>query len=317
MSRLPTLFISHGAPTFALERGRVGQELAALGQVLPRPEAVLVVSPHWMTAAPRVGAAASPATIHDFGGFDPALYRIRYPVSGHPVLAARAVVRLIEDGWDAHPDPERGLDHGVWAPLLHLYPTAAVPAFQVSLPLALDARQAWSLGRSLAPLADEGVLIIGSGSLTHNLHDFRMRPGLDAAYVKSFTAWVHEAIAQGEESRLLRTLEDAPHARRAHPTPEHFWPLLVAAGASGRTMLPVRILEGGVTHESLSMDSIVFGDPNRVTGTRNTASPAVTRALPGGIPSWYHVQPKNAGAFTSEAAHEGEGRGLHAARGPI
>jgi 4,5-DOPA dioxygenase extradiol len=258
MSRLPSLFISHGAPSFALEPGLAGPGLTALGHVLPRPQAVLVVSPHWMTPAPRVSLAAQPETIHDFGGFDPALYRLTYPAPGHAALAQRTVEALNAAGWSAQGDAGRGLDHGAWIPLMHLFPQADVAVYQVSLPARLDAEAAWAFGKSLAPLADEGVLIVGSGSLTHNLYEFRSGHGADEAYATEFAAWVRQAIEQGDHARLLRTLEDAPNAQRAHPTPEHFWPLLVAAGAAA-TLLPVRVVEGGIKHGVLAMDSFAFG----------------------------------------------------------
>ncbi len=258
MSTLPSLFISHGAPTFALEPGLAGPQLAALGRVLPQPAAVLVVSPHWMTGTPLVSTSARPATIHDFGGFDPALYRISYPAPGHPELAQRAVALLREAGWPAKPDEGRGLDHGAWVPLTFLFPDAQVPTFQVSMPARLDAASAFEFGKALSPLASEGVLIIGSGSLTHNLHEFRGHHGDAQPYAAEFAAWVREAIEQNDTARLVRTLDDAPHARRAHPTPEHFWPLLVAAGAAPVTS-PVQVIEGGITHGVLSMDSFVFG----------------------------------------------------------
>ncbi len=257
MSRLPSLFVSHGAPTFALEPGKAGPQLAALGRTLPRPEAVLVVSPHWMTPGPRVGTAAQPHTIHDFGGFDPALYRIDYPSLGHPRLAHRAVEALAAAGWAAQADERRGLDHGAWVPLRHLFPQADVPVFQVSLPSRLDAESAWAFGAALASLADDGVLIVGSGSLTHNLAEFRSHHGIDEPYVAEFAAWVREAVAAGDGARLRRTLADAPHAARAHPSTEHFWPLLVAAGAAP-AQGDWQVLDGGIVHGMLSMDAIVF-----------------------------------------------------------
>jgi 4,5-DOPA dioxygenase extradiol len=258
MSRLPSLFVSHGAPTFALEPGLAGPRLTALGRALPPPDAVLVVSPHWMTPTPRVSMAAQPATIHDFGGFDPALYRLSYPAQGHARLAQSAVGWLRKAGWQAQADERRGLDHGAWVPLRHLFPEADVPAFQVSLPSRLDPDAAWAFGQALAPLADEGVLIVGSGSLTHNLHEFRSGHGRDEAYVAEFAAWVRDAVEHGDHARLLRVLDDAPHSGRAHPTAEHLWPLLVAAGAAGAA-LPARVIEGGITHGVLAMDSYVFG----------------------------------------------------------
>lgn len=261
MQRLPSLFVSHGAPTFAIDPGVAGPRLTALGRYLPRPQAVLVVSPHWMTPTPRVGTAAQPGTIHDFGGFDPALYQLSYPASGHAALARRAIERLSKAGWSAQADERRGLDHGAWVPLLHLFPEAEVPVFQVSLPSRLDAPRAWAFGQALAPLAEDGVLIVGSGSLTHNLYEFRSSHGADEAYVSAFAGWVREAVEQGDNARLLRTLDDAPGARRAHPTAEHFWPLLVAAGAAdaGAGAPPATVIEGGIAHGVLAMDSYAFG----------------------------------------------------------
>ena len=258
MARMPSLFVSHGAPSFALEPGLAGPRLTALGRALPRPKAVLVVSPHWMTTATRVGTSAQPATIHDFGGFAAELYRLSYPSPGHPELARQTVEVLNAAGWPAQADDQRGLDHGAWVPLMHLYPDAGVPVFQVSMPATLDANQAWAFGQALAPLAEEGVLIVGSGSLTHNLYEFREGQTQEAAYAVAFARWVREAVEQGDQARLLRTLDDAPNAQHAHPTAEHFWPLLVAAGAADLTQ-PVQVIEGGVVHGVLSMDAYAFG----------------------------------------------------------
>ncbi len=264
MNHLPSLFVSHGAPTFAIEPGLAGPNLTALGRSLPRPRAVLVVSPHWMTPKPRVGLAARPQTIHDFGGFDPALYEIDYPVAGHPELAQRALDLLGDAGWSPQADERRGLDHGAWVPLRHLYPAADVPAFQVSLPSGLDSEGAWAFGAALAPLAEEGVLIVGSGSLTHNLAEFRSGPSTEQAYVAEFAAWVRDAVVRGDSARLRGTLAQAPHARRAHPTTEHFWPLLVAAGAAA-SALPATVIEGGIAHGVLSMDDFLFGVSEPIT----------------------------------------------------
>jgi 4,5-DOPA dioxygenase extradiol len=260
MTRWPTLFISHGAPTFAIDPGIAGPALTALGMALTRPKAVLVVSPHWMTREPRVATSAAPQTVHDFGGFPPALYQLNYPAPGHPAMAARAIEVLRAAGWAADADPQRGLDHGAWVPLLHLLPQADVPVFQVSLPARLDGARAYAFGQALAPLADEGVLIVGSGSLTHNLHEVRF----DAAdadaedYAREFSAWITQAVLTHDHTRLQQTMAVAPHAQRAHPTPEHLWTLMVAAGAAGAAVPATRI-EGGITHGVLSMDSYLFG----------------------------------------------------------
>jgi len=257
MSPLPTLFVSHGAPTFARNPGRAGPLLTALGQVLPRPAAVLVVSPHWTTPRPHVTTGARLRTIHDFGGFDPALYEIEYPAAGHPQLAARTIDLLRAAGWGVEADATRGLDHGAWVPLTYLYPAADVPVFQVAMPSRLTGDTAFAFGQTLAPLAAEGVLIVGSGSLTHNLYEFRAH-GPDEPYVAEFAAWARRAIVDHDRDRLVSALEIAPHACRAHPTPEHFWPILIAAGASIEPW-PATVLEGGIDHGILAMDAFVFG----------------------------------------------------------
>lgn len=258
MTRLPTLFISHGAPTFALEPGLAGANLAALGRRLPRPQAVLVVSPHWMTRQPQVTLSLRPETIHDFGGFDPVLYTLQYPAEGAHLLARRALALLEAAGLLATANADRGLDHGAWVPLMHLYPDADVPVFQVSLPAWLDADGAYDYGRALAPLADEGVLIVGSGSLTHNLYEFRLGDPHAEAYAAEFAHWVRDAVLAGDHQRLRQALAIGPHARRAHPTAEHYLPLLVAAGAAAQA-LPASVIEGGILHGVLSMDSFLFG----------------------------------------------------------
>jgi 4,5-DOPA dioxygenase extradiol len=261
MQRTPVLFISHGAPTFALEPGRLGPALTATGETLPRPKAVLVVSPHWMTRGLRVATTAAPETVHDFGGFPPALYRIQYPAPGAPQLAQRAIEVLRTAGFDPQADQAQGLDHGAWVPIRFLYPQADVPVFQVSLPAGITPEQAYALGQALQPLRDEGVLVVGSGSLTHNLYEFRMHDdGHEEEYAREFAAWVRQAVEARDDERLVRTLAIAPHAQRAHPTAEHFLPLLVAAGAAAGES-DARTLEGGITYGVLSMDSYLFGAP--------------------------------------------------------
>jgi 4,5-DOPA dioxygenase extradiol len=260
MPRLPTLFISHGSPTFAIEPGIAGPALTALGQTLPTPKAVLVVSPHWMTREPRVATTPRPQTIHDFGGFPPALYQLQYPAPGAPEVAARTIGLLRAAGWAAEADTQWGLDHGAWVPLTYLFPAAHVPVFQVSLPARLDGARAYAFGQSLAPLAQEGVLIVGSGSLTHNLFEIRFEAP-DAAgetYAMEFAAWINNTVTQCDHISLQQTMALAPHAQRAHPTPEHLWPLMVAAGAAGAQVAAHRI-DGGMTHGVLSMDAFVFG----------------------------------------------------------
>lgn len=254
-----SLFISHGSPMFALEPGLLGENLRALGDSLTGIAAVLVVSPHWQTAGVRVAATALPETLYDFGGFPAPLYRLRYPVAGSPTFAADAASLLAQAGFEVELDGQRGLDHGAWVPLLHLLPGAQLPVFQVSMPRDLDAVGALRMGRALAPLRQRGVLLIGSGSLTHNLGEIG-RPLQDAGYAQAFADWVGAAVLAGDVDALVDYRRRAPHARRAHPSEEHFLPLLVATGAR-RLDESARRIDGGMTYGVLSMDSFGFGLP--------------------------------------------------------
>ncbi|PWW30585.1 DODA-type extradiol aromatic ring-opening family dioxygenase [Chromohalobacter israelensis] len=254
----PLLFVSHGAPMFAIEPGLAGQNLAELGRELPRPDAIVVVSPHWMTRDEiSVTASTAPETIHDFGGFPEALYQIQYPAPGEPALAARLVEMLSDDGWKSRLDADRGLDHGAWVPLLYLAPEADIPVVQVSMPASLDPRNALQLGQSLKPLRDMNILIVTSGSLTHNLYEFSGTTSHGAQYVKDFAAWTAKSLASGNLDQLLDYKQYAPSAERAHPTDEHFLPLFIALGAAGDSY-ETRVVEGGVTHGVLAMDSYLF-----------------------------------------------------------
>ncbi len=259
MNRMPSLFVSHGAPTFAIEPALAGPLLRQLGRELPRPRAVLVLSPHWMTPNVRVSSTATPETVHDFGGFPAELYRIQYPAPGSPEVAARALELLNAAGWNATADERRGLDHGAWVPVRHLFPDADVPVLQVSMPRDLDAAGAVRLGRALAPLADEGVLLLGSGSITHNLYEFRQDIGAQgASYATEFVDWARASVARHDEAGLVNYLSAAPHAQRAHPTPDHYLPLPFAFGAAAPEA-PVRVIDGGMTYGVLAMDAYLFG----------------------------------------------------------
>ena len=258
MSRLPSLFVSHGAPTYALEPGEAGRQLERLGRALPRPRAVLVMSPHWITRGIALTAAPAPQTIHDFGGFPPELYRLQYPAPGNPQLARAAAELLAAAGRAASLEPNRGLDHGAWVPLMHIFPSADVPVVQLSMPADLDPAAAWDLGKVLAPLAGEGVLIVGSGSLTHNLYEIRAGHDQVERYAVEFADWMREAALARDRKRLVHALELAPHARRAHPTPDHYLPLPFAAGAAASNAA-VDVLPGGILHGVVSMESYLFG----------------------------------------------------------
>lgn len=259
-TRLPSVFVSHGSPMLALEPGTAGPMLQALGAALPRPAAVLALSPHWMTRVAAVGASPQPGTIHDFAGFDPALHALQYPAPGDPALAERVAALLRAGGWDAVVDPARGLDHGIWSPLRFVFPQADIPVVPLAMPWPLDAASAWRLGQALAPLAADGVLALGSGSLTHNLDEFGFDAKLHdppAPYVVAFVDWMRDAIARGDIDALLDYRRRAPHAQRAHPTDEHLLALFWALGAAGPTPIG-HDWPGGVHYGTMSMDAWVF-----------------------------------------------------------
>jgi 4,5-DOPA dioxygenase extradiol len=237
--RQPTLFLSHGSPMQAVEPGVAGAAWQALGGRLARPQAIVIASAHWETSLPMIGGSAQPETIHDFGGFPRELYQIRYPAPGAPALAARAIALLKDAGITAGVDGTRGLDHGAWVPLRWMYPAADIPVVQVAIQPARGTAHHLAVGRALAPLRDQGVLVIGSGHTTHNLREFMtdLRSGTGqvatAPYAAAFARWVGEQLAAGATDNLLAYRSLAPEAARAHPTDEHFLPLFVAYGAAG------------------------------------------------------------------------------------
>ena len=258
-AQAPVLFVSHGAPTFALEPGLLGPQLQAIGQQQTGIRAVLVVSPHWQTRGEvRVMTTAQPETIHDFGGFPAELYTLQYPAPGAPDVAEQAYQLLGAAGFPATLDARRGLDHGAWVPLYHLLPAANIPVFQVSLPYGITAEQCLALGQALAPLREQGVLIIGSGSMTHNLYELAAPGSPTESYAVEFATWVRTAVQARALAALSRYRAEAPHAQRAHPTEEHFLPLLVALGATEEADA-VRVLDGGIDFGVLSMESYAWG----------------------------------------------------------
>jgi 4,5-DOPA dioxygenase extradiol len=261
VKQAPALFISHGAPTFALEPARLGANLRALAARMEDVKAVLVVSAHWQSRDTRVLTTVRPETIHDFGGFAAELYRLEYPAAGTPEMALQAGRLLSAHGFVVGEDNRRGLDHGAWVPLMHLYPDAQVPVFQVSMPYDLNTVDAWRLGRALGPLRDQGVLVIGSGRLTHNLYDVRQNGTHGEPYAQGFADWVRAAVLDNDVDRLIRYRREGPHAERAHPTEEHYLPLLVAVGASSAGDATPEVIEGDMTYGVLSMESYSWGLP--------------------------------------------------------
>lgn len=259
MSTLPTLFVSHGAPTFAVEPGVIGPQLRALAAQLPVPRAVVIVSPHWQLSAVQVTTGAHPETIHDFGGFPPALYQLQYPAPGAPDVAAEVLAELANHGIDARGNATRGLDHGAWVPLMYLYPQADVPIVQLSLPRYEQPQDYLAFGQALAALRARGVLVIGSGSITHNLQEIYPDDTRVEPWAQAFTDWIQERLAADDLAALLDWRRQAPAARRAHPTDEHLMPLFVVLGAAGTDRGHSQRLSGGFTYGTLSMDAFLFG----------------------------------------------------------
>lgn len=259
---MPSLFLSHGAPTLPLTDTPARGFLQQLGHTLERPKAILVVSAHWETAVPTVNAVDSNETIHDFGGFSRALYDLRYPALGSPTLAARVAERLRANGIDCDVDRRRGLDHGAWVPLLLLYPRADIPVLQLSVQPHLGPEHHLRVGRALAPLRDDGVLIIGSGSFTHDLSEFRGHNPNDPApdWVNSFADWFDVALVNGKTDVLLDYRRGAPFATKNHPTEEHLLPLYAALGAAGEKAR-VKRLHASSTYSVLRMDVYAFQSP--------------------------------------------------------
>jgi 4,5-DOPA dioxygenase extradiol len=257
---LPALFISHGSPMLALEPSPARDFLLGLGAALPRPRAIVVASAHWETAHPEVSAPAQNATIHDFYGFPSALFAMRYPAPGDPALAERIAGLLRTADFDAGIDTARGLDHGAWVPLALMYPAHDIPVLQLSLQTPLGPKHHLHLGQSLQTLRAENVLVIGSGSFTHNLRRLR-RVEPDAAPptdVVAFADWMHAALLDDRTDDLLAYRSKAPYAAMQHPSDEHLLPLFVALGAAGDKARATR-LHASTTYGALRMDAYAFG----------------------------------------------------------
>lgn len=236
----PTLFLSHGSPMTALQDTPARRFLAGLGVTLERPEAILVISAHWETAVPTVNAVAHNATIHDFHGFAPALHALAYPAPGAPGLASRIADRLGNAGLRARIETNRGLDHGAWVPLLLMWPEADIPVLQLSVQSRLGPGHHVQLGRALADLRQENILVLASGSFTHNLR--ALQPdGAEPEWVTAFADWMHDAIMAARTCDLVAYRHLAPFAVENHPTEEHLLPLFVAMGAASPNARPTRI----------------------------------------------------------------------------
>lgn len=253
---LPSLFISHGSPMLALEPGASGPALARLAAALPRPRAIVVVSAHWESDELLLSGAAHPETWHDFGGFPAPLYQVQYPAPGAPQLAAEIAEHLRLAGFHARLDSQRPFDHGTWVPLSLMYPDADIPVVQLSLPSRQGPALQTQLGHALIGLREQGVLLIGSGSITHNLGELDWRAGPDAVtpWAQAFRDWIVEKLEQEDEQALHDYRLRAPQAVRNHPSEEHLLPLFFARGAGGR----FSVEHSGFTYGALGMDIYRF-----------------------------------------------------------
>lgn len=259
MNRFPSIFISHGAPTMSLEPTPARDFYAGFGAALGKPKAIVAVSAHNIAREVLVRTAPQLHAVHDFGGFPEALYQMQYDVPGDPVLARTVAELIAATGREVATHPDAGIDHGVWVPLKLMYPEADVPVVPLSLKSTLSEAEHLAIGRALAPLREEGVLIIGSGSLTHNLYEFGPYGlnGEPPAYVRRFADWVSSALESGDTESLLNWRKLAPEAGRAHPTPEHFLPLFVALGAGGEQG-KASVAHASYSHGILAMHSFQF-----------------------------------------------------------
>jgi 4,5-DOPA dioxygenase extradiol len=237
--RFPSIFVSHGAPSLIIEDCPTRDFFMQLGKDIGRPKGIVCVSAHWTTAEPRITMHPQPPTIHDFGGFPEELYSLRYPAPGDPALGKRIISLLVDRGYAAEGDLSRGLDHGAWAPLMMMYPEADIPLVQLSVQPHRGAEYHFRLGSALQSLRDEGILLLASGSATHNLRDYFGR-GVDSVppeYVREFAEWLKQSVSEGATDELLDYVQRGPHALQNHPTPEHFLPFFSVLSKTERGTL--------------------------------------------------------------------------------
>lgn len=258
-ARRSVLFVPHGSPMFALHPGAAGAAMSQIAAALDTPRAIVVVSPHWETALPTVGTATQLSTIHDFGGFDPRLYEMQYPATGCPEVAAQVMAALQTAGLPVAQDAQRGLDHGAWVPLRQMFPDADIPVVPLSVQSHQGPEHAYRVGQALASLADQNILIIASGNITHNLRDFMMvsmQGGTTPTYVQAFADWIHTHMVQRDVPGLLAYRQQVT-GQRAHPTDEHLLPLFTALGAAGEGAQPEAFFRG-VSDHVIAMDGYTF-----------------------------------------------------------
>ena len=255
-----SLFVPHGAPTFALDPGAAGVAMSQLARQLPTPRAIIVVSPHWDTTIPTVSTATQLETIYDFYGFPEALYRIKYPATGCPEGAQEVVKALQKRFSQVATDPTRGLDHGAWTPLRQMFPDADIPIIAVSIQSHAGTAHAMAMGEALEELTHQGFLVMGSGNITHNLGDYRMaamQGGQTPAYVQTFADWLESELTHKHIQRMLDYRQHSREGVRSHPTEDHLLPLFVALGAAGKDA-SAKAFYRGISSYVIAMDGYTF-----------------------------------------------------------
>ncbi len=264
MTRIPSLFVSHGGPNVVIDPSEARDYLSSLGTRLPRPRAIVIMSAHFETDGVSVVTDPAPAMIYDFGGFPAELYQMVYRAPGDPVLAERIVTLLSDAGLSPKRIARRGYDHGAWNPLILGWPMANIPVVQVSIDPSRDAAWHFAVGKALAPLREDGVLLIGSGHITHNLRAVfgAMRHGISTdpqmgAKVDAFTAWIADKVRAGDTAALLDWTRQAPFVAENHPTDEHFMPFFFALGAGGADAEP-ELAHASRQYGMFAWDSWVF-----------------------------------------------------------
>ncbi|XP_074583525.1 extradiol ring-cleavage dioxygenase [Curcuma longa] len=262
---MDTFFLSHGSPTLSIDESLPARHFfqSWRSKVLPAvPRAILIVSGHWETAYPTVNVIDGPNdTIYDFYNFPKRMYELKYPAPGAPDLAKRVKELLQNAGFGrVKEDNSRGLDHGAWVPLMLMYPNVDIPVCQLSVQTEMDATYHYNMGKALAPLRDEGVLIVGSGSATHNLRNLSSSNAPVAKWALEFDTWLKEALLGRRYDEVNKYMEKAPNARMAHPSPDHFYPLHVALGAAGERA-KAELIHHSWTNSTLSYASYRFIAP--------------------------------------------------------
>jgi len=264
-ARMPIVFFGHGSPTVAIETSPVTRQWRQMALSWQRPKAILCISAHWITRGTAVTAMTRPKTIHDFGRLHPDLFKVQYPAPGAPDLAKR-VQSLLSPKPVALDQGQWGLDHGAWSVLVKAYPEADVPVVQLSMDAALSPAGHYALGQKLAPLRDEGVLIIGSGNTVHNLGTMSWgeRAGAPYDWAKRFSDYIRDAVANDQPDRVIGYADQGADAQKAQPTPDHYWPLLYVLGArqpGDAVSIPVDYIE----YKSVGMTSFILGEAQPLT----------------------------------------------------